>query len=215
MSFLRLVVFVFLCSPLLLGCFPGSNDSHPIEFYTLDYRPPAPRGIWVDATIRVDRFSAGRLYDSNAMVYRPEAYRVVVYNYHKWRTSPGDMASDYLLRDFQNSGLFSAVFSYRQPEAVRFVVSGVIEEFTETKEDGAWKAVLDLRVTLLDRTQPGVSEQVMFQKRYRVVQAMTGESPDAFAAGISAAMAQASSEIVMDVNDAIRGKKTAVPGEAG
>jgi cholesterol transport system auxiliary component len=137
------------------------------------------------------------------MVYRPESYKVASYSYHKWRASPGDMVSDYLARDFQNSGLFRAVFSYHQPEAARFVVNGTVEEFAETRENGTWKARLSLRVTLLDMSRAALTEQVVIQKEYRVSEAMGGESPEAFAAGMSAAMSEVSAEIIADVNSAI------------
>ena len=203
MSFIRLAPAVLLCFLLVPGCFPAGTEVRPVEFYVLEYASPSPKGAQVDAAVRVDRFSAGRLYGSAAMVYRPESYKVASYNYHKWRASPGDMVSDYLARDFQNSGLFRAVFSYHQPEAARFVVNGSVEEFAETRENGAWKARLGLRVTLLDRSRPALTEQVVVQKDYRVSEAMGGESPEAFAAGMSAAMAEASAEIIADVNSAV------------
>ncbi len=202
MSFMRLSPAIFLCFLLVQGCLPAGNAVRPIEFYMLEYEPPASKGAQVDAAVKVERFSAGRLYDSAAMVYRPGSYKVASYNYHKWRASPGDMVSDYLVRDFQSSGLFRAVFSYRQPEAARFVVGGTVEEFAEIKENGAWEARLGLRVTLLDRSRADLTEQVVIQKVYRVSEAMRGESPEAFAAGMSAAMAQASAEIIADVNSA-------------
>jgi len=202
-SFTRLAPAIFLCFLLAQGCFPAGNTVRPIEFYVLAYTPPAPKGAPVDTEVKVDRFSAVRLYDSGAMVYRPESYKVASYNYHKWRASPGDMVSDYLARDFQNSGLFRAVFSYHQPEAARFVVEGTVEEFAEERENSAWKARLGLRVTLLDRSRAALTEQVVIQKEYRVSEATRGESPEGFAAGMSAAMSKASAEIIADVNSAI------------
>ena len=203
MSFMRLAPAIFLCFLLMQGCFPAGSAVRPIEFYVLEYASPAPKGAQVDTEVKVDRFSAVRLYDSGAMVYRPESYKVASYSYHKWRASPGDMVSDYLARDFQNSGLFRAVFSYHQPEAARFVVNGTVEEFAEMREDGTWKARLGLRVTLLDMSRAALTEQVVIQKEYRVSEAMGGESPEAFAAGMSAAMAEASAKIIADVNSAI------------
>jgi len=202
-SLTRLAPAIFLCFLLLQGCFPTGSALRPIEFYVLEYASPAPKGEHVDTEVKVGRFSAVRLYDSAAMVYRPESYKVASYNYNKWRASPGDMVSDYLARDFQNSGLFRAVFSYHQPEAARFVVNGTVEEFAEMREDGTWKACLGLRVTLLDMSRAALTEQVVIQKEYRVSEAMGGESPEAFAAGMSAAMAEASAEIIADVNSAI------------
>lgn len=203
MSITRFGSTILLCFLLLQGCLSTGGTVRPIEYYVLEYASPAPRGAHVDASLKVDRFSASRFYDSTAMVYSPESYKVASYNYHRWRASPGDMVSDYLARDFENSGLFRAVFSYHQPEAARFAVSGTVHEFAEKKENGAWKARLALRVTLLDRSRAAVTEQVVMQKDYRVSQGLAGESPEAFAAGMSAALAEGSAEIIADVNSAI------------
>ena len=207
MSFTRLAPTIFLCL-LLMGCFPTGGAVRSIEFYTLEYAPPAPKGAQVDASVKVDRFSAGRLYDSTDMVYRPESYHVASYNYHRWRATPADMASDYLARDFENSQLFRAVFSHHQPEAARFAIAGTVEEFVETKESGTWKARLGLRITLLDRGRQALTEQVVMQKEYRVSKDLGEESPEAFAAGMSADLAEASAQVISDVRSAISRRLT-------
>jgi cholesterol transport system auxiliary component len=206
MLFVRLVVTLLACAFLLSGCFPGGGSGRLIEFYTLEYAPPAFEGPGTDEIVKLDRFSSVRSYDSTAMQYMPAAYKVDAYNYHRWRTNPGDMVTDYLLRDFRHSGLFRAVFSYRQPELARFAVDGGVEEFVEAREANGWNAVLGLNVTLLDLNQSDVTERVMFQKRYRVVQPIDGESPEFFATGMSAAMARISAQIIGDVSSAVKAR---------
>ena len=204
MLFVRLVATLLACALFLSGCFSGSGSGRLVEFYTLQYAPPAVVGTGTDKTVKLDRFSAVRSYDNREMQYEPAPYKIVAYNYHKWRTSPGDMVTDYLLRDFRHSGLFRAVFSYREPGSSRFVVEGGVEEFVETKEANGWNAVLGLEVTLLDMTRTEVTEKVAFQKRYRVAQPIDGESPVFFSAGISAAMARISAQIIGDVAGAVK-----------
>jgi ABC-type uncharacterized transport system auxiliary subunit len=206
-SFTRLAPTIFLCL-LLMGCLPTGGSVRSIDFYTLEYAPPVPQGAQVDASVKVDRFSAVRLYDSTAMVYRPESYHVASYSYHRWRATPADMASDYLARDFEDSHLFRAVFSYHQPEAARFAISGTVEEFVETKESGVWKARLGLRITLLDRSRQALPEQLVMQKEYRVSKDLGEESPEAFAAGMSADLAEASAQVIPDVRSAISRRLT-------
>ena len=207
----RLVVIVCACILLMSGCYSMGGSDRAVEFYTLDYAPPAPVGSDQGGIVKFDRFSSVRFYDGTAMMYKPSSYKVVAYNYHKWRTTPADMVTDYLVRDFRYSGLFRAVFSYRQPEPVRFVVDGGLEEFVEAKEADGWKAVLGLHVTLLDQKQPDVTEKVVFQRRYRVVQPINGESPESFATGMSAAMERISAEIMTDVSSAMKGRSGQQP----
>jgi ABC-type uncharacterized transport system auxiliary subunit len=197
------VVVVLACLFLLVGCFPGSTAPERVELYTLDYTPPAASSMPLAQVIKIDRFSVAQVYNSPAMVYRPEVYRLAVYHYHRWRTGPGDMATDYLVRDFRSSGLFQAVFSYRQSEDARFEVDGAVEEFVEAREGDGWKAVLGFAVTLLDRSKPEITSRVVFQKRYRAREPIPDQSPGGFARGMSAAMARLSAEIVGDVAHAV------------
>lgn len=195
---------LFLSLLLLPGCFPGSTLPPGVEFYTLDYPPPvAAARKPLDQVIRIDRFSAAQAYNSAAMVYRPGAYRLAVYQYHRWKTDPGEMVTDCLVRDARSSGLFQAVFSYRQPESARFEVEGAVEEFLELREGDGWKAVLGLAVTLLDRSKPEITSRVLFQKRYQAIEPIPDQSPGGNAAGMSVAMARLSAEIMGDVAHAV------------
>lgn len=211
MTSARIVATVCALFFLLSGCFSTGGSGRMVDFYTLEYTPPAFESPGAGEIVKFDRFFSARFYDSTAMLYKPDAYRLEAYNYHKWRTTPGDMVTDYLVRDFRQSGLFRAVFSYRQPEPARFVVGGGIDEFVEAKEVDRWNAVLGLHVTLLDMKQSDVTEQIVFQKRYRVTQPISGESPDSFATGMSAAMARTSADIIRDVNSAIKGRSNQKP----
>lgn len=211
MPFVRLVVIACACLSFLSGCYSAGGSGRMVEFYTLEYAPPAFEGPGTGGIVKFDRFFSARSYDSTAMLYKPAVYKVVAYSYHKWRTSPGDMVTDYLVRDFRHCGLFGAVFTYRQPESARFVVGGGVEEFVEAKEANGWNAVLGLYVTLLDQQKQEVTEKVVFQKRYRVVQPISSESPESFATGMSEAMARISAEIIGDVSRAVRGRSAQGP----
>jgi ABC-type uncharacterized transport system auxiliary subunit len=122
------------------------------------------------------------------------------------------MVTDCLVRDFRSSGLFRAVFSYRQPEGAKLEIVGAVEEFLEAREGDGWRAVLGLAVTLLDRSAPDSASRVVFQRQYRAVEPISDQSPGGFARGMSAAMARLSAEIMGDVVDAAGRASPAVPG---
>jgi cholesterol transport system auxiliary component len=208
-----------VCIFLPAGCLPGSMVPPKVDYYTLDYPAPLPPGTPLDETIKIDRFSVAQAYNSSAMVYRPEAYRLAVYHYHRWRTNPGDMATDCLVRDFRSSRLFRALFSYLQAENGRLEMDGAVEEFLESREGDGWKAVLGLSVTLLDRGKSGISSEIVFQKQYRAVEPIVDRSPEGFARGMSAAMARLSAQIIREVreaaNPASRPEKGAIPLSEG
>lgn len=198
-SFLTLLMF----SLFLSGCLPGAKPPYLVELYTLDYPHPFMDGVTLDQPIKVGRFSVAQSYNSAAMFYKTEPHKVAARVYHKWRINPGDMVTDYLLRDFRGSGLFPAVFSYRDPEGTRFIVDGGVEELLQSREGDGWKAVLSLQVTLLDTGQTDITKRLVFQKRYRVAERIPDGSPESFASGASGAMAGLSEEIMRDVYKAL------------
>ncbi len=206
MTIARFTLFLLACVFALSGCLPGAKPPQTVELYTMDYAPATPVGEHIDQVLKVDRFATAQSYNTNAMVYRPEGYKMGVYSYNKWRTNPGDMVTDFLARDFRSSGLFRAVFSFRQPDVARFVVEGGVEEFSQSREADGWKAVLHLQVTLLDIDRSDITTRVMFQKRYREAEPIPEKSPDAFAKGMSAAMGKLSTRIMQDVYDAVEGR---------
>ena len=190
---------------LLTGCVTGTRPAYKVELYTLDYPPPALKGAVAptDQVVRIDRFSVAQSFNSTAMVYGPEAYRLAVYQYNRWRVNPGDMAGDYLARDFRASGLFKAVFSGPRQNAARFQIEGIVDRFLQSKEADGWKAVLVLEITLLDMDKPSVAERVIFQKRYSAAEPISEQSAGAFAKGISTATSRVSAEIINDTAAAI------------
>lgn len=198
----RLILLVFVL--FLSACLPGRKPAYLVGLYTLDYTAaPAPAAP-LDQPVGINRFSVAQSYNSAAMIFKPEAYRVAVHTYSKWRTNPGDMVTDFLLRDFRSSGLFRTVFSYHDAERTRLAVEGGVEEFLQSKENDGWKAVLGLHITLLDLNQAEITKKVVFQKRYRAVQPIPDESAQAFASGMSAAMASVSGEIIKDVYGGVK-----------
>ena len=203
MVFARLMVVLPAAALLLYGCLPGAKPPDLVALYGLEYRLPVIPGTPSNQPIRIDRFSVAQTYNSKAMIYRSEAYRLDQYNYDQWRTNPGDMATDYLLRDFRTCGLFEAVFSYRQPEETRFMVEGGVEELVQTREKDGWKVALSLLVTLFDEQKQDIAQKIVFQKRYRNVQPITDRSAESFARGASEAMAKISEDMIKDVYKAV------------
>lgn len=204
MTITRFALLFLTCAFILPGCLPGAKPPLVVELYTLDYAPAPSAGVCLEQMVKVDRFATAQSYNTNAMVYKPESYKMGVYNYHKWRTRPGDMVTDFLARDLGSAGLFRAVFTYRQAENARFVIEGSVEEFAESREADGWKAALRLRMTLLDTDREDITARVMFQRRYEAAEPIAGKSPDAFARGMSAAMKKVSTRIMQDVYQAVQ-----------
>lgn len=204
----KLWAITALCALSLTGCISGGNRTNVVYQYTLDYGSPSFPGLSpVGSVLTVDRFSAVEAYQGLSMIYSPSPFRRDSYNYYQWRVAPGDMTTDYLLRDFRSSGLFRAVFSSSAYEGTQYLLEGEVEKFLEVDKKGTSEAELSVNVTLLDTTQPDVTKQVIFQKSYVVTGPVNERTPGGFAAGMSRAMEKFSAEVIGDVYRAVSAKK--------
>ena len=186
------------------GCGGLRGRTQILWKYTLEYPSPAVQGLTpVNAALQVKLFTVVQNYNSTAMVNQPAPFKLQQYQNSKWRVNPGDMVTDYLLRDLRNQKLFKAVFSYREPREARFGLEGEIEQFAEVDEQGGRKAVLSVYVTLLDSSQNDASKMVVCQKNYRVTEPYEEKGPAAFARGMSRAMEKFSQQLIQDLHHGI------------
>ena len=122
--------------------------------------------LQIKELIKVERFSVANAFDTSAIVYRDGPNLRNIDPYNRWRTKPGDMVTDFLIRDLRHSALFQAVFSYNQNEETRYLLEGQVNEFLESKEKDGFRAVLSFDVTFQDLSKKEVTERIVFQKSY-------------------------------------------------
>jgi len=190
-----LVVFIMLF--LFAGC---GKPPTLMQRYMLEYPSPAVSGSGkIGEVIKVELFAVAQVYNSPAMIYQPHPYKSDAYQYHRWRVNPGNMVTDYLLRDLRNSGLFKAALPSGSSGKTRFLLEGGVEEFQETDEPDGWKAALTLNITLLDLSRQELPQRVVFQKNYRTTELLTEKTPQGLAQGMSRAMERLSAEIMGDI----------------
>ena len=197
-----------LLAALLVACLGGCGKPPMlVNQYILEY--PAPvvgRKAKIPAAVKVELFSVAQAFNTNAMVYQPQPFQTQVYNYSRWRANPGNLVTDYLIRDFRESGLFKAVFGPDSSGKYRFKLEGGVAEFQEVDAADGWKASLALTVTLLDTTQEELPRRVVFQKNYRALEPLPEKTPRGLAQGMSRAMEQVSARIINDTYDAARNR---------
>jgi ABC-type uncharacterized transport system auxiliary subunit len=168
---------IFAVSALMLaGCVPKTRPGVLVEQYAFEYSPSGAAGL---SEIERD-----------------------TYQYSRWRANPGDLVTDYFLRDLREAGAFSAVFSYYQTEDARFILEGGVVEFLEVTEGGSRKAALALSVTLLDMDEDEVPERIVFQKKYSHRESIGDKSPAGLAEAMSEAMQKLSGELIADIHAA-------------
>ncbi len=196
---------VLLMIVLLSGCFGGSGKTPFVRQYVLEYPPPQSSGRpAVEAMVRVERFSADRVFMGQAILYRRGPFMREAYPAQRWRVAPGDMVSEYLRRDLREAGLFRAVLSEREAEEVRFSLTGGVEEFLESGEIGNRKALLTATITLLDLSRKETASLVVFQKTYRIEAAVAGDGAAGLVAAMSLAMSDLSRQVIADIASALK-----------
>ncbi len=202
------LVTVIMAVSLLPGCFGRSKPPYLVEEYVFQYPSPSPgSNVPLTTSLRVERFAVSREYNTRSMLYRPDEYRLSTYNYHRWRANPGDMVADYLFRDFRESGLFQAVFSYHSGQRTRFVLEGGVTGIHAASKSGGSTATLSLYVTLLDLQEQELSGRVCLQKAYSAEEPMADDGPQSLARAASKAMSRLSREITEDVHRVAASRK--------
>ena len=195
-----------LLAALLVACLGGCGKPPVlVNQYILEY--PAPvvgRKGKIPAAVKVELFSVAQTFNTNAMVYQPQPYQSQSYNYSRWRANPGNLVTDYLIRDLRESGLFKAVFGPDSSGKHRFKLEGGVAEFQELDASNGWQASLALTVTLLDTEREELPQRVIFQKNYRVLEPLPEKTPQGLAQGMSRAMEQVSARIINDTYEAAR-----------
>ena len=192
---------------LLTSCSLGAKPSYKVNQYTLEYPSPFLKEFTsVNELIKAEQFSVAQTFNTSAMIYKEGPNLRNVDPYNRWRTKPGEMAAEYLVRDLRNCGLFRAVISYNGSEETRYLLEGQVDEFLEANEKDGRKAVLGLNVTLLDLTKRNTAEKVIFQRDYKAVQPCIEKTPAALAQGMSKAMEKISGQIILDLQDAVKSR---------
>ena len=197
----------FLSMVLITSCSFGAKPSYKVNQYTLEYPSPFAKELAsINELVKVEQFSVAQTFNTPAMIYKEGPNLRNVDPYNRWRTKPGEMAAEYLVRDLRNSGLFRAVISYDQNEETRYLLEGQVDEFLDVSEKDGRKAVLSLNVTFLDLKKRDTAEKVIFQRDYKVVEPYTEKTPAALAQGMSRAMEKISRQIILDLQNAVKSR---------
>ena len=189
----------------LSGCISPKRDSDVINYYSLEYAPPAvseSRGIPV--VIRLGKFQVAPVFDTNKMIYREADYKRNAYTYHKWWAKPDDLAAQFLSRDLKAGGLFKAVLLFNRGLPATHAVEGTVSEFFEEDTGNDRQAVLTMDITLIAENEPDAGRGIIMQKTYKKTETYQEKNPRALAEAMSRAMADVSARIITDIYQALK-----------
>ncbi len=206
MSFARKILYVFISLVLFIpGCLSLKKPVIKIDYYTLEYdSPDVAFQAQLPFVVRIERFRVAPVYNSNRIVYSEQKFKRAAYNYHRWRSSPGDLVTYFLARDMHRSNLFKAVLTYDTGFLSSYVIEGIVDEFYERDEKDLCEALLSVSITLVREGEPDVSKRVLFQKKYSAKKACEQKTPLALAKAMSSAMAKISEMIITDIYNCVK-----------
>lgn len=194
---------------LIIGCAGSGKPQYEVESYLLNYSAPSwDKPYKLNTSVKFNRFSIATAYNSANMIFRKDSYSLDTFNYSRWAVNPADMIADSLLRDMKESGQFLAVFSRREMDEGRFLISGSIEEFYLRMEKGDNTAVISITVLLQDTREKETGKRILFQKKYAREEPLQESSPRGYSQAASQAMRMISEQIINDVYAAV---KTNIP----
>ncbi len=200
---MKRLLYLLAALIIIAGC-GGGKSAYVVRQFLPDYSPPVLEGLAQTAeAIRVEPLSTAQAFASTAMFYRPSPFELGSYSQERWRVMPGDMVTDFLLRDLRSSGAFKAVLAYEDPGEGRYAVTGTVAEFLEVDGGNGPAARLSTDVTLLDVTQREITRRIVFQKTYTVEEAMKEKSARALAESMSRALKKFSGELIVDIHRGI------------
>ncbi|MBU4054329.1 MAG: PqiC family protein [Proteobacteria bacterium] len=196
---------IFYCTMVIAliffsGCAIPRAKPLKVNYYTLEYESPKITALSkLPVSLRMDRFQIFPEYDTDKLVVRKKDFQRNHYNYEKWRSNPKDLATYFLNRDLQQSGLFQGVFPPESLYKTSHLITGTVDAFYE-KDGEPWKAVLGITVILLKQDEPDVTKRVLFQKSYFLETSCADKTPRAFVSAMSQAMALVSNDMTRDLH---------------
>jgi cholesterol transport system auxiliary component len=201
MTHAKIILILLLGLTLTLtACFDLKQPRNKIEYYSLEYDPPRMGNHPpVSKVIKVSLFSVSPIYNTRKIIYRDAAYKRAAYDYHKWQANPAEFVTYFLARDMQQSGLFKAVVTRKSRFPHAFTLGGTVDEFLESDLSDGWQADLSLNVFLVNEQEKDITKKIIFQKSYHVSKPCRQKNPQALAEAMSAAMSDASAQIIHEV----------------
>lgn len=202
----KIFLIIIFLGIFLAGCMSLKQPAAKINHYTLEYDPPQFQELKpLPFIIMVERFRTNPCYDTDKIVYSQKEFKRDAYNYHKWRSRPGDMVTYYLARDLKASSLFKAAFAISSRFSSLYIIEGTVDEFFELDRKGLWKSVLTVNITLFAADEPDISKKVIFQNKYTSQEICREKKPEAVAEAMSMAMKKNSKMIIADIYNSLAG----------
>lgn len=191
---------------LVLAFVPGCLSLLPVTPTPQDYRPeyvpPVLQHTPLPVVLRLAPVRVAAIYDREPFAYRRGPYRVGYYYYHRWATAPGQMLTDFFVRDFTSSGLYRAVQQGPAVLVADYQLDLRVDRFEQELSSSNCSAAIAIYATL-QNLRVGAANPVLLQRLYSDSEAVPCDDPQGFVRGVSQILARLSLQLQEDVYGAI------------
>jgi ABC-type uncharacterized transport system auxiliary subunit len=186
---------------LLGGCMLSASPEITVNYYSLDYPPPALNGYEPqNVTVRIPRFTSAQECNLQNMIFSPRPGMLQLFNYSRWLVYPADLCTDYLLRDMRAAGVLKVV----QNLNADFRLEGAVSRFWRMDRDGGAAVNLTINCTLLNNDEKAHADwKILFQRTYVQEEEAADNSPLTLALAMSRAFGRFSLQVQRDIYDAL------------
>lgn len=145
--------FVFACVPLAVLLVAGCGKVRYPTYYTLAVAPtlaPAGNGERTLGSLAVRDFEVPAYLRQGRIVYRESPTEVGFYQYHRWVTNPGAIATTAIVDTLRSSGPFFNIESDPGHIKPDYLLTGQLERLDEIDYGGAVRVEVKLSAQLRD-----------------------------------------------------------------
>lgn len=161
-------VVLFLCLVTLApGCTVKNREA--IMYHALDYRSPEKEiKVSVPDTLMMYQFLLDDSINSDWLVVPGSQSGEDSTQQHRWHENPADMITELIMRDIENSGLFTKTIDQSSSSRYRYALEGTIKKFQGTISGGKASALLEVQATLTDFDPPPGKPKTLLSRDYRI-----------------------------------------------
>lgn len=209
---MKLVRYLLVLSCLFAfsSCINFKSEYPEIKFYRLHKEPSSLEKLErLDASIQIRNFTIADEYDTDRIIARYGDDRVQPYYYSRWIASFDDLATDFLVASFNESGKFKGgAIKSNTLLAPEFIIEGrVLHAYaynTEKKESDTNFVECVINVNLLKRSEDKPGLEQLFNKNYSQKIIRKNSNSENIADAMSMAMSQISDMILVDLYSNIK-----------
>ncbi len=200
-----------LAAVFVAGCLSGQAAPQK-QRYVLEVNPVRVSDPGARGAVQVNRVGVAPLFERKGLVYRTGDDRYEASFYHEFYSPPGELIREAMGQWLLRSGVFSEVVSPTMHAHPDWWLEGRVSKlYTDVRRADSPEVVLELGWTLLD--SHSATFQVVFEKSYSAVVALSDREPATIVDGMRRALVHTFEQLNVDMARALDQRQAPVEEE--